>query len=105
MFVEYDFEIGWNIYFVKYSLRYGLKCIDYDFEIGLNIYWIGKYNLRGGLKCTEYDFDILVKLCVNVLMLLFFCKMNCRAIVDHNEGKELTATFNNIEVCSYCMCC
>jgi len=52
-------------------------------------------------------------------MHLFFYEMNCKAIVDHSEGKDLqfvesfeyflgrglTATVNNIEVCCYHMCC
>lgn len=51
----------------------------------------------------------------------FFCKMNCRAVVDHSEGKDLpsvsvenfeyfpgrglTATVNSIEVPGYCFHC
>ena len=63
------------IYFVKYSLRYELKCIEYDFEFGLNIYWIDKSSLRDGLKCIEYGFDILVKF---------------------REGKDLTTTVTTL---------
>ena len=53
----------------------------------------------------KYDSDILVKLHVNDIMYLFFCKMNCMVVVDHSEGKDLTATVKNIQVCSYCMYC
>jgi len=35
-FAEYDFKIGLHIYFVKYSLRDGLKCIEYDFEMPMS---------------------------------------------------------------------